>query len=279
MSSHATIHEEVVVTPAHTPVRQQFRELNKYKELLYFLVWRELKIRYKQTAIGAAWAVLQPLLMTALFTIFFGRLAHLPSGGLPYPVFYFSALVPWTFFSNSVNNATNAFVANQSLVTKVYFPRVILPVSVVLAGLVDFAIAFLILMCILFAYGVSPGLSMAFVPLFIMLAALTTLAMSIWTSSLNALYRDLRYAVPVLLQFWFFASPVVYPTRLVPRPWRVLYEVNPMVGVIEGFRWSLTGQGAAPGVMAAISIAIVVLVLMIGTLYFWRWESVIADLV
>ncbi|MBZ5527512.1 MAG: ABC transporter permease [Acidobacteriia bacterium] len=255
------------------------RELWDYRELLYFFVWRDVKIRYKQTFIGVAWVVLQPLMTMAVFTLFFGHLARLPSQGLPYPVFYFAALVPWTYFSTALLGATSIVVENQRVITKVYFPRLILPISAVLSGLVDFSIGFLILVGVTLAYGLRPGFAALYLPFLLLLALATALGVGLWLSALNALYRDVRYVMPFLMQFWMFASPVAYPASLVPQRWRWLYGLNPMTGVIEGFRWALTGQGSPPGVLLLASSAVVLLVLAGGLLFFQRMEGTVADLV
>lgn len=256
-----------------------FGELWENRELIYFFVWREIKIRYKQTAIGAAWAVLQPFMSMLVFTLFFGRLAHIPSEGSPYPIFYYSALLPWMYFANSLQNATSAIVQNQSMITKVYFPRLALPLSAVLSGLLDFGIGFLMFVVMMIYYGIRPGIPMLFLPLFLLLAVLTATGMGLWLGAMNALYRDVRYVVPFLVQFWLFASPVAYPASLVPAKWRWLYGLNPMAGVIEGFRWSLSGRGAAPGRLIFVSVLIVVAVLVSGLFYFQKMEATIADVV
>ena len=222
------------------------REVWAYRELLYFFVWRDVKVRYKQTVIGVAWVVLQPLLTMGIFTLFFGRLAKLPSNGLPYPVFYFAALVPWTYFSTALQNCTSVVVDNQRVITKVYFPRLVLPISAVVSGLVDFAIGFVVLLVVTAIYGIKPTLAVLWLPVLLLLAVLTALGVGLWMSALNALYRDIRYVVPFLVQFWMFASPVAYPSSLVPQRWRWLYGLNPMAGVIDGFRWALTGHGVSP---------------------------------
>jgi lipopolysaccharide transport system permease protein len=259
-----------------------FRELWEYRELLYFFVWRELKVRYKQTVVGAAWAVLQPFLTMLIFSLFFGALAHIPSGGLPYPVFYYSALLPWMYFSASLQNATNKIVENQNVITKVYFPRLALPISAVISGLVDFAISFLLFVVIMIYYRIHPTRTILLFPVFLLLAVLTALGVGLWLSALNAIYRDVRYVVPFLVQFWMFASPVVYPSSLVMAKWPKwawLYGLNPMVGVIEGFRWSLTGTGNPPGRMLLASFAVVLVVLVGGLMYFQKMETTIADVV
>lgn len=252
-------------------------ELWAYRELLYFFVWRDVKVRYKQTFIGVLWVVLQPLLTMGVFTLFFGRLAKLPSDGLPYPVFYFSALVPWTYFSTALQNCTNIVVENQRVITKVYFPRLILPLSSVVSGLVDFVIGFVVLLVVTAIYGIKPTLATLWLPMLLLLAVLTALGVGLWMSALNALYRDVRYVVPFLVQFWMFASPVAYPSSLVPERWRWLYGLNPMAGVIDGFRWALTGHGVAPGPLMLASASAVVVVVFGGLLFFERMEGTIAD--
>ena len=252
-------------------------ELWEYRELIYFLVWRDIKIRYKQTAVGAAWAVLQPVLTMAVFTIFFGRLAHIPSEGLPYTVFSYTALLPWMYFAASLQNATNTVVENQRLITKVYFPRLALPLSAVFSGIVDFGISFLMLLAMMAYYRIRPGIALVWLPVFLLLAIATALGVGLWLSALNAIYRDVRYVLPFLVQFWMFGSPVVYGSSIVPAKWRWLYELNPMTGVIEGFRWSLTGHGDAPGYLTLVSACVVVLVLAGGIAYFQKMETTIAD--
>ena len=254
-------------------------ELAAYRELLYFFVWREIKVRYKQTVIGIGWAVLQPLATMIVFSLFFGRLAKIPSGGIPYPLFFYCALLPWTYFSTALTGATGSVVENQRVITKVYFPRVILPLSAVFSGLVDFAIAFALLVGMALYYRVTPGPWLVFVPLFLLLAMLTALGAGLWLAALNALYRDVRYVVPFLAQFWMFASPVAYPSSLVPAEWRWLYGLNPMAGVIDGFRWAVTGQSPPAAGLLAASAAGVLLMLVAGLWYFRRMESVVADVV
>ena len=254
-------------------------ELWNYRELLYFFVWRDIKIRYKQTAIGAAWAVLQPFLTMLVFSLFFGRLAHIPSQGLPYPVFYYSALLPWMYFASALQNATNTIVENQRLITKVYFPRLALPLSAVLSGLVDFGVSFLMFVAIMIYYRIHPSAALLWLPFFLLLAVLTALGVGLWLSALNAIYRDVRYVLPFLVQFWMIASPVAYPSSLVPEKWRWLYGLNPMAGVIEGFRWSLAGKGEPPSGLLFISMGVVLLVLLSGVAYFQKMETTVADVV
>jgi lipopolysaccharide transport system permease protein len=252
-------------------------ELWAYRELLYFFVWRDVKVRYKQTVIGVAWVVLQPLLTMGVFTLFFGRLAKLPSDGLAYPVFYFCALVPWNYFATALQSCTSVVVDNQRVITKVFFPRLVLPLSAVVSGLVDFAIGFVVLGIVLGFYGIRPGLAALWLPVLLLLAVLTALGVGLWMSALNALYRDVKYIVPFLVQFWMFASPVAYPTSLVPQRWRWLYGLNPMAGVIDGFRWALTGHGQPPGPLLLASSGMVVVVVLGGLFFFQRMEGAIAD--
>lgn len=256
-----------------------FRELWEYRELLYFFVWRDIKIRYKQSAIGAAWAVLQPFLTMVVFSLFFGALARIPSQGLPHPVFYYCALLPWMYFAGALQNAANTVVEHQRVITKVYFPRLVLPLAAVLSGLVDFAISFVVFLGMMLYYGLMPTRSAVLLPVLLLLAVLTALGVGLWLSALNAIYRDVRYILPFLVQFWMFASPVAYPSELVPEKWRWLYGLNPMAGVIEGFRWALTGRGQPPGVLMLASALMVAAALLGGLLYFRKMEGTIADVV
>ena len=255
----------------------RLREVWDYRELLYFFVWRDVKVRYRQTVIGVLWVVLQPLMAMGVFTLFFGHLARLPSQGLPYPVFYFAALVPWSYFAQALVNCTNVVVDNQSVITKVYFPRLILPLAAVSSGLVDFTVGFAVMLGLTLTYGYRPTIAILLLPALVLLALLTALAVGLWTAALNALYRDVRAVVPFLVQFGMLASPVAYPSSMVPGKWRWLYGLNPMAGVIEGFRWALTGRGQTPGAPLLVSAAIVVLVLIGGLFFFQRIEGTIAD--
>jgi lipopolysaccharide transport system permease protein len=277
-SSAVTV-PELSIAPSQGWHDLNLEELWHSRELLYFFVWRDIKIRYKQTAIGAAWAILQPLLTMLIFTIFFGRLAKMPSEGLPYPLFYYCALLPWLYFASSLQNATNVIVDQQRVITKVYFPRLVLPLSAVTSPLLDFGIGFSILVLMLIYYGVHPTRALLVLPLFLALAILTALGVGLWLSAMNAMYRDVRYVVPFLVQFWMFASPVAYPSSLVPDRWRWLYGLNPMTGVIEGFRWALTGSGKPPSVLLAASAGAVVLLVVSGAMYFQKMEGIIADVV
>lgn len=267
------------IAPASAWARIELRELWEYRELLYFLTWRDLKVHYKQTALGAAWAVIQPLFMMIVFSVFFGRLARVPSDGIPYPVFTFCALLPWQVFANALSASSNSLVGNQNLITKVYFPRLVVPIAAVLGGLVDFAISFFILVAMLFAYGIVPGWQVFALPAFILLAIMTALAVGLWLSALNVQYRDVRYTTNFLIQFWLFATPVAYPSSIVPGQWRVLYGLNPMVGVVEGFRWCLLGNRESPSALVLVSAAVVSLLLVGGLFYFRRMEQQFADVV
>jgi lipopolysaccharide transport system permease protein len=267
------------ITPPRGWLELDLRELWQFRELVYFFVWRDIKVRYKQTVIGVAWAVLQPLMTMLVFSLFFGRLAKIPSGGLPYPIFYFSALLPWTYFSGALLNATNSVIENQRIITKVYFPRLVLPLSAVSPGLLDFAVGLVVFLAMMALYHRAPGRPMLLFPAFLLLAVATALGVGLWLSALNAIYRDVRYVVPFLVQFWMFASPVAYASSLVPEKWRWLYGLNPMAGVIEGFRWALTGKGQPPNLMLAASTGAVIVVLIGGLYFFRKMESTIADVV
>ena len=268
-----------VITPPRGWSSLGLRELWAYRELLYFLTWRDVKVRYKQTAFGAAWAIMQPLFTMVVFSLFFGRLARVPSDGVPYPLFSFAALVPWTFFANGLTQSANSVVASQQLVTKVYFPRLAIPIATVLAGLMDFLLAFLVLVGLMVWYRVAVGPRLLLVLPLTVLALLTSLGVGLWLSALNVQYRDVRYTVPFLTQLWLFATPVAYPSSLLSEPWRTLYGINPMVGVVEGFRWALVGTATAPGPMVLVSTVVALLVLFGGALYFRRMERTFADVV
>ncbi|MCX7750022.1 MAG: ABC transporter permease [Candidatus Bipolaricaulota bacterium] len=254
-------------------------EIWHYRELLYFLVWRDVKVRYKQTVLGAAWAVLQPFLTMVVFSLFFGRFAGIPSGELPYPVFSYVGLLPWTLFSQGINQAGNSLAASAHLVTKVYFPRLLIPLAAVLALVVDFAIAFGVLLGMMLYYRIVPTSAVLWFPGFFLLALLTTLAVGLWLAALNAQYRDVRYVVPFLTQLWLFATPVIYPSFLLQGVWRVLLGLNPMTTVVEGMRWALLGVGAPPGRMVWASVGVVALLLITGLLYFRHTERTLADVV
>lgn len=258
-------------------VSLRLAELWEHRELVYFLIWRDIKVRYKQTVLGAAWAIIQPVFTMAVFAVFFGYLAKMPSDGVPYPLFAFAALVPWTFFANVLTQASNSLVGNANLIKKVYFPRLVVPLASVLSGIVDFALAFGVLLIMMAGYSVGVSLRLLWVPIFVLLTLTTALGVALWLSALNVEYRDVRYAVPFLTQFWLFATPVAYPSSLLSEPWRTLYGLNPMVGVVEGFRWALLNIGSAPGSMLAVSSLASVILLVGGAYYFRRLERTFAD--
>jgi lipopolysaccharide transport system permease protein len=255
------------------------RELWEYRELLYFLTWRDIKVRYKQTVLGAAWAVIQPLFMMLVFSLFFGKLAGVSSDGIPYPVFTFCGLLPWQLFAHSLTQASNSLVGSQNLITKVYFPRLVVPMSAVLGGVIDFAVAFVLLLGMLFFYRIVPGWQVLALPGLVLLAVLAALAVGLWLAALNVQYRDVRYTTSFLVQFWLFATPVAYPSSIVPEKWRVLYALNPMVGVVDGFRWAMLGKPESPGAPLLISVIVVLLLLTGGLYYFRRLEQQFADIV
>ena len=270
------------VTKIHPPsgwAPIEFAELWEYRELLYFLIWGDIKVRYKQTVLGAAWAIIQPFFTMVVFSIFFGALAGIPSEGVPYPIFAYSALVPWTYFATALTQASSSLVQQERVITKVYFPRLIVPMAAVLAGLVDFAIAFVVLVAMMLFYGIAPTTAIWTLPFFVLLAMATALGVGLWLSAFNVQYRDVRYVIPFLIQFWLFATPIAYPSSLVPEAWRALYGLNPMVGVVEGFRWALLGQGQGPSLVLAISVLTVAGVLISGLYYFRRMEDTFADVV
>jgi lipopolysaccharide transport system permease protein len=267
------------IEPSKGWVSLKLRELWDYRELLYFLTWRDVKIRYKQTALGAAWAVLQPLMTMLVFSIFFGRLAKVPSDGLPYPIFAFAALVPWTFFAAGLNQASNSLVGSANLIKKVYFPRLTIPIGTVLAGVVDFAVAFIMLLIMMAFYGITPTIKILSLPLFLLLALVISLGVGLWLSALNVEFRDVRFVVPFVTQFWMLATPIAYSSSLLSEPWRTVYGLNPMVGVVEGFRWALLGTQGAPGAAIAVSSLAALSILISGAFYFRRMERTFADLV
>jgi len=255
------------------------QEVWRYRGLLYFLVWRDVKVRYKQTVLGASWAILQPFFTMVIFSVVFGRLAGIPSDDLPYPLFAFAALVPWTFFATGLTQSANSLVGSQELLKKVYFPRLTIPLATVLASGVDLGLAFLILVGMMAIYGVMPTTAVIWLPPLVLLALVTALGAGLWLSALNVQYRDVRHAVPFLVQTWLFATPIAYPSSLIPEVWRPVYALNPMVGVVEGFRWALLGANTAPGPMIAVSSLAAVTMLAAGALYFRRTERIFADVV
>jgi lipopolysaccharide transport system permease protein len=267
------------IQPARGWVALGLRELWAYRELVFFLVWRDIKVRYKQTVLGASWAIIQPFFSMVVFTIFFGRLANMPSDGVPYPIFSFAALVSWTFFANGVTNASAVLVGGTNLVTKVYFPRLAMPIASVLSGLLDLLIATLVLIGMMFYYQISPSVELVWIPAFVLLAIIACLGIGMWLAALNVRYRDIRYVVPFLMQLWLFVTPVVYPSSLVDEPWRTVYGLNPMASVVDGFRWALLGTSPPPLAMLVVSTCVAVFALVAGALYFRRMESSFADLV
>lgn len=269
----------VRIRPARGWTSLHLRDLWEYRELLYFLVWRDVKVRYKQTALGVIWVILQPLLTTIVFTLIFGNLAKMPSDNLPYSVFALTGLLPWNYFSGSVSRGGISLVGSANLISKVYFPRLVIPLSAVLGGLVDFGIVFVLLAALMALFGYYPSPSWLFLPFFLLLAIVTSLGVSLWLSALNVQYRDVGYLIPFLIQLWFFATPVVYPQSLIPYPWSILYSLNPMVGVVEGFRWALFGKGSAPGPIFLVSAAMMVVILVSGLYFFKRMERTFADVV
>lgn len=271
-----TVPSILVIEPTRGAVALRLRELWAFRELLYFLTWRDIKVRYKQTVLGAMWAVIQPFFTMVVFSLFFGRLAKVPSDGIPYPIFSYSALLPWTYFSTSLGASSNSLVGNAALITKVYFPRLIVPIASVLSGVVDFCIAFTVLIGMMAYYGIRPTVTIVFVPVFLMLAMITALGVGLWLSAMNVMYRDVRHMLPFVTQFWLFATPVAYPSSLLSEPWRTLYGINPMVGVVEGFRWALLGT-QQPGALLWVSILVAFLLLATGPVFFRRMERNFAD--
>jgi lipopolysaccharide transport system permease protein len=269
----------VRIRPSSGWVSLGLRELWEHRELLYFLTWRDIKVRYKQTLLGGIWAIVQPLLTMVVFSLFFGKLAKMPSNGVPYPIFSFTALVPWTFFASGMAMAANSLVGSANLLRKVYFPRLSMPIAAVLGGAVDFVLALIVLLVMMPIYGATPSLNIIWLPFFALLALATALGVGLWLAAINVKFRDVRYAVPFLVQIWLFSTPVAYPSSLLSEPWRTLYGINPMVGVVEGFRWSLLGAGPAPGGMLALSAITAVLILVSGAFYFRRTEKTFADVV
>lgn len=251
----------------------------EYRELLFFMVWRDIKVRYKQTLLGAAWAIIQPLFTMIVFTVFFGRLAQVPSDGVPYPVFAFVALLPWTFFASGVAQASNSLVGAANLIRKVYFPRLAMPIAAILSGLLDLLIAFVVLVGLMAYYGIAPSARLALVPAFVLFATMAALGAGLILSALNVQFRDIRHAIPFLIQFWLFATPIAYPSSLISPPWRTLYGLNPMVGVVEGFRWALLGTDSLTSPMLLVSVLTAVVLLIFGALYFRRMERQFADVI
>jgi len=256
-----------------------FKELSRCRELLYFFAWRDIKVRYKQTVIGAAWAIIQPFFTMVVFSLFFGRLAKIPSEGVPYPIFSYVGLLPWTFFANGMSNASNSLIGSAGLISKIYFPRLLIPLAAIVTSAVDFALAFAVLIGMMLFYRIPPTWNALLLVPFLLLAFLTALGMGLWLSALNVEYRDVRYIVPFLTQLWMYATPVIYPSSLLHGPWKILLGLNPMTGVVEGFRWALLGTGGLPGSMFGIAVVAAVVLLGTGILYFRRMERTFADVI
>jgi lipopolysaccharide transport system permease protein len=269
----------IVIEPSKRLFHLDLRVVWRYREMFYFLIWRDVKVRYKQTVIGAGWAILQPLMTVLVFTIIFGNLAKIPSDGLPYPIFAYTALLPWTYLAQAIGRSGASLVGDASLISKVYFPRVIVPISASVAPLMDFAVAFIILIGMMVWYGIVPSWGVLALPLFLFLAMVTALAVGLWLSALNVRYRDVGYTIPFFIQLWMYASPVVYPVSLVPENWRLLYSLNPMTGVIEGFRWILLSKERPDFGMIAVSAVMVIALLLGGLVFFKQMERTFADVV
>jgi lipopolysaccharide transport system permease protein len=270
---------ERLIRPSKGWVPLKLGELWEYRELLYFLTWRDIKVRYKQTVLGAAWAIIQPFFTMVVFSLFFGQLGKMPSDSIPYPIFSYAALVPWTFFAHGLSQSSNSLVGSANLIRKVYFPRLAMPISTVLSGAVDFALAFVVLLGMMLYFGILPMINVVWLPLFLLLALVTSLGAGLWLSAMNVRFRDVRYTVPFITQLWLFCTPVAYPSSLLTEPWRTLYGINPMVGVVEGFRWALLGVDTAPGPIIIISALAALALLGSGAYYFRRMERTFADTV
>jgi lipopolysaccharide transport system permease protein len=268
-----------VIEPSSGWAALRMGEVWRFRELAFFLTWRDVKVRYKQTVLGAAWAILQPVLAMVIFTVIFGHFAHIPSDGVPYPIFAFAALLPWTFFAYAIGQSSNSLVSNANLISKVYFPRLVVPIAATLSGLVDLLIAFGVLLCLMIYYGIRPTALVFLLPIFVFMALLAALAVGIWLSALNVQYRDVRYTVPFLTQLWLYATPVAYPAGLVTGRFHTLLALNPMTGVVNGFRWSVFGKGQVDATSIVSSIVISTLVLLSGLYYFRRVEQRFADVV
>jgi lipopolysaccharide transport system permease protein len=269
----------LVIEPTRGWVGLRLRELWEYRELVYFLIWRDVKVRYKQTVLGALWAIIQPLFSMLVFTVVFGKLAKMPSDGIPYPLFSYAALLPWNYFAQGLSSSSDSLVGSANLIRKVYFPRLAIPVAAVCGGVVDFLIAFGVLLLMMGYFGVAPTANVVWLPCYLLLALVTALGVGLWLSALNVQYRDVKYTVPFLVQFWMYATPIVYPSSLLPEPWKTLYGLNPMAGVVEGFRWALLGVKTPPGPMVWASAGAAVVLLVSGAYFFRRMEKTFADVV
>jgi lipopolysaccharide transport system permease protein len=269
----------VVIEPSHGWMRVNIAELLQYRELIFFLAWRDVKVRYKQTVLGALWAVLQPVITMLIFSLFFGRLARMPSDGVPYPIFSYSALVPWTLFATGLTQASNSLVAGANLLRKIYFPRLVMPIASVLVGVVDFCLAFVVLVAMMIWYGFAPTSSMLLVPFLLLLSVSTSLGAGLWLAAFNVRFRDVRYVIPFLVEIWLLATPIAYPASLLSGPWQRVYALNPMVGVVEGFRWALLGTSSRIGPMLLVSTLASTTLLVTGVFIFRRMERNLADVV
>lgn len=267
------------IEPSKGWVSLKLHEVWRFRELLYFLTWRDIKVRYKQTVLGALWAIIQPFFTMVVFSLFFGKLAKVPSDGVPYPIFTYAALVPWSFFSTGLTQSSNSLVGSANLIKKIYFPRLVIPIASVISGIVDFVLAFVVLLLMMAYYGIIPTMNIVWLPFLLLLAGVTSLAVGLWLSAMNVQFRDVRYTLPFLTQFWLFATPIAYPSSLLPEPWRTLYGINPMAGVVEGFRWMLLNTNTPPGPMLFVSAGVSVLLLISGFYYFKRMEKTFADVV
>jgi len=270
---------EIVLEPPKGWLSLRLRELWAYRELLYFLAWRDIKVRYKQTVLGAAWAIIGPFLTMVLFSVIFGKFARMPSDGIPYPIFSYSALLPWQLFSKAMVEASSSMITHQNMITKIYFPRLFLPASTILSGLVDFGISFVVLIGMMFFYDIQLTWRVVLVPVFLFLAIVTALSVGMWLSALNVRYRDFRYVTPFLVQFWLYATPIAYSASLIPDQWQFVYNLNPMTGVVNGFRWALVGQTMQLDPIFLVSLAMVAVLFLGGLIYFQRMEQTFADLV
>lgn len=269
----------VIIKPTKGWVGLKLGDLWQYRELLYYLTWRDVKVQYKQTILGVSWAILQPFFTMVVFSIFFGRLAEIPSDGLPYPIFSYAALTPWAFFANGVTKSMQSLVSSSNMIKKIYFPRLAIPISAVLSGLPDFVLAFTVLLGLMFYYGIVPSIAVVYLPLLLLLCIITSLGVGIWLTAMNVQFRDIRYVTPFLVQVWLFATPIAYPSSLLDAQWRPFYALNPMVGVVEGFRWALLGTETQPGPMLFVSTLVALFLLLSGIMYFRRMEKSFADVV
>jgi lipopolysaccharide transport system permease protein len=267
----------VIIRPSRGLAALNLRDLWVYRELIFFMIWRDLKVRYKQTMLGAAWAVIQPVMTMLVFNFIFGSVAKLPTDGIPYPIFSYTALLPWGLFTTALNSASRSLTSNNNMITKIYFPRLVLPLASVMGGLVDFAIAFVILIGMMFYYHIVPTTAIWTLPAFLLLALITALGVALWLSAINVKYRDVGYALPFLTNFWLFITPVAYSAKVISDKWQLIYSLNPMAGVVTGFRWALLGTQIPSGTPLAVSAGISLLVLVSGLFYFRNMERTFAD--